>query len=70
MRKHQEKTKTGKQKKMSGLVVAHSGGHTAHSAHTGGHSTLGCMALGRCDDIINTQDHDRLLLLQMRLPVS
>ncbi len=54
---------------MSGLVIAHSGGHTAHSAHathTGGHSTLGCMALGRCDDIINTQDHDQLLLLQMR----
>ncbi len=50
-----------KREKYFRLVVAHARRHAAHSTHTAhatrGH-TLGCMALGGCNDIVNTQDHD------------
>jgi hypothetical protein len=57
------KNESFQEKKVYGLIVAHTGGHTAHTAAhtthaTGWHATLGCMALGRCNDIVNTQDHD------------
>jgi hypothetical protein len=50
------------QKNVYKLIVTHTGGHSTHATHathaTGGHSTFGCMALGRRNDIVNAQDHD------------